>query len=78
MIAKFQWAVSKTDIHICCPCRFVNVLERVPVFVVAPVAINTFIGFKAVPQVLQVFSFVGKYWAEGHKVPLGSLLVKVL
>ena len=52
-------------------------MERVPVFAISPVAINTFIGFKAVPQVLQVCSCVGKCRPKGHKGPLGQLLVNV-
>ena len=35
-----------------------KVVARVPVFVISTVTINTFIGFKAVPQVIQVWSCV--------------------
>ena len=34
--------------------------ERVPVFDISPVAINTLIGFKKFHQVVQVFSCVGE------------------
>ena len=44
-----------------------KVVARVPVFVIAPVDINTFIGFKSVTQVIQVWSCVGKFWPKGNK-----------
>ena len=50
-------------------------MERVLVFVVAPVAINTLIGIKVFPQVIQIFTCVGKCRPKGHKGPLSSLLV---
>ena len=41
----------------------------------SPVSVNTFIGFKAVPKVLQLFSCVGKCLTKGHNSPLGLSLV---
>ena len=46
---------------------------RVPVIVVAPVAINILIVFKTFPQVLQVFSCVGKCWIKGHQIAPSSI-----
>ena len=45
-------------------------MERVFVFVIWTVAINTLICFKTVPQVLQVFSCVSNFFSKDHKVPL--------
>ena len=44
-----------------------KVMERVSVFFIEPVAMNTLIGFKSVPQVLQVWICVGKCCPKGHK-----------
>ena len=50
-----------------------KVVVRVPVFVIAYVAINTFIGLKAVPQVIQVCSCVYKCCLKGHQgAPRGT------
>ena len=46
-------------------------LDRVLVFVIEPVKINKFIGFKSVPQVIKVWSCAGKFWPKGHKILLG-------
>ena len=46
VIEIFQWAVSKPDIRICFPCRFVEVCG-----VISLVVINTLIVFNTVPQV---------------------------
>ena len=48
-----------------------KVVARVPCFVMSNAAINAFIGFKAVPQVLQLFSYVGKCHRKVHQGPLG-------
>ena len=48
-----------------------KVVERVKVFVISSVAINTLIGFKAVPQVIQVWSSICKCCPKGYKSPLG-------
>ena len=48
-----------------------KVVERVTVFVIFTDIINTFIGFKAVTKVLQVWSCVSNCWPKGHKSPLG-------
>ena len=48
-----------------------KVVVRVPVFVVAPVSINTLIRFKEVPQVIQVCSCVGKCCPKRHKGTFG-------
>ena len=53
------------------PAGLWKVVVRVPVFVISLVGINTFIGFKEVPQVIQVWSFVGKCRTKGHKISLG-------
>ena len=53
------------------PAGLWKVMSMVMVFLIAPVDINTLIGFKAVPQFLQVFSCVGKYKPKGHKRKLG-------
>ena len=45
VIPNFQWDVSKPDICICFPCRFVEGLGEEAVFKIAPVSINTLIGF---------------------------------
>ena len=42
-------------------------MERVPVFVISPVAVNALICFKGFPQVIQVWSCIGKFWPKGHK-----------
>ena len=52
--------------------------EKGASFFIVPVSITTLIGLKSVPQFLQVFSFLGKCRPNGHKVPLGSLLVNFL
>ena len=46
-------------------------MERVPVFVIAPVAINKFTGLTEVTPFIQVFICLGKFCATGHKVPMG-------
>ena len=46
-------------------------MGMIPVFVIATVAINAFIGFKVVSQVIQVCSCVGKCWLKGNQGPLG-------
>ena len=48
-----------------------KVVATVPFFVISPVAIDTLIGFKAVPLVIQVWSCIGKFLTEGHKDSLG-------
>ena len=48
-----------------------KVMARVLVFVIEPVVINTLIGFKEVPQVIQVWICICNFWPTGHKVPLG-------
>ena len=55
-----------------------KVVERVTVFVILPVVINKFIGFKPVPQVVQVCSCVGKCRTKGKQDPLGYYLGKRL
>ena len=67
LIANFQWSVSKLDIRIWFPRRPVEGCGKVPVFVIAPGAINKFIGFKTVLQVIQVWSCVGKFWIKGNQ-----------
>ena len=47
------------------PKGFWRVVATVPVFVIEPVSINTFIRFKKMPQVIQVWSCVGKCWLKG-------------
>ena len=47
-------------------------------FLITPVSINTLIGFKLVPQIIQVFICTGKCRPKGHKVPLGKFSVNVL
>ena len=59
------------------PAGFWKVLVGVPVFAISPVAINTFIGFKADPQVIQVWSFIGKFFPKGHKGPLVYFLTNI-
>ena len=48
-----------------------EVVARVLVFVIAPVAIHILIGLKEVPQVIQVWSCMSKFRPKGHKVLLG-------
>ena len=70
VIANFQWSVSKLDMQISSPAGLWKVVVRVPVFF-SPVAMSTLIEFKAVPLVIQVWSFVGKCSPKGHKDLLG-------
>ena len=68
MIANFQWSLSKPEIHICSPHRFVEGSGKVDGFFISPVVINILIGFKAFPQVIQVLSCVGKCSPKGSLV----------
>ena len=51
MIENFQWEVSKPDVRIFFPHRFVEGRGKGSGFLISPVVINTLIGFKVVPQV---------------------------
>ena len=56
------------------PAGLWKIVVRVAIFFVSHVTINTLIGFKAVPQALQICSCVGKCWPKGHQVSFGSFL----
>ena len=77
MIANFQWAVSKLDIHICFPRRLMEVRCVGAGFVILPIDTNTFIVFKAFSQVLQGYSCIGKCRPKGHEGTVVSLLVNL-
>ena len=65
----FSRPYTKRTYGFALPAGLWKVVARVTVFVISPVAINTLIGFKAVPQFIQVLTFEGKCRPKGHKVP---------
>ena len=49
------------------PAGLWKAMTRGPVFVISPVVINKFIGFKEFPQFLQVLSCLRKCWPKGNQ-----------
>ena len=54
MTSNRQWGVFKPVMKICFPRMFVEGRGEGAGFVVAPIAINTLIGFKVVPLISKV------------------------
>ena len=67
----FSWTYPNRAYGFSSPTGLWKVVARVPVFVIAPVDINTMIGFKKVTSVIKFWSCVGKCWIKGHQCPLG-------
>ena len=64
VIVNCMWVISKPDIRIWFPHRFVEVCGYGACFFIAPVAINILIGFNAV---LPVWQFLVDYWQLIYK-----------
>ena len=71
VIANFQCGVSKPDIWIFFPHIFLGGCGEGAGVLVSPISINTLIGFKSVPKLIQVLSCVGKCRPKGNNDPLG-------
>ena len=71
VIANRQWSVSKPYIRSCFPRKLAEGGGKGLSFFIAPVTINTFIGFKKVPRVIEMWNCIYNCWPKGHKVPLG-------
>ena len=67
VIESCQWDISKTDIQISFSYSFVEVVAWVPVFFIAPVAINTLIIFNSVPHFWQFWLYCWRFIWKHHR-----------
>ena len=63
----YSWPYPHQTNRFVSPARMWEVMARVLVFVISPIAINALISFKEVPQLIQVCRCVGKCCPKGLK-----------